>query len=197
VNNRHLFELINAGPSLGPLALALARFLATQVNSLVLVVLAFVWVRGGNAARRELLEMTVGCAIAAGLGQLVMHFWPQPRPFALHLGTQYLRHAATPGLPSDHVTFLWSLGFTALGTRRLAILGLPLLAAGLAVGWSRVFLGVHFPYDVLAAAPVAAAGAVLARLIRPSVLPAYGRIACLYDRLDRRLAAGLVGARHA
>jgi undecaprenyl-diphosphatase len=194
MNNLHLFDLINAGPDPGRVPLAVAHVLATQVNSIVLLGLAFIWVRGTRKVRGELLEMLLGCAVALGLAQLVLHFWPQPRPFMLHVGTQYLGHAAGPGLPSHHVTFLWALGFSALGTRRLAVLGLPLLAVGLAVGWSRVFLGVHFPYDVLAAAPVALAGAVAARLLQRLAVPVYAWVVFHYDRLDRRFAAWLIAA---
>lgn len=196
MNNLHLFQILNAGPGLGPVPLAAARFIAAQLDSLVLLVLAFVWVRGGRAVRRDVLEMFLAAAVAALLAQLVLRLWPQPRPFTLHLGNQYLQHAATPGLPSHHVTFLWALAFAAWGARRLTALGLPLFIAGLAVGWSRVFLGVHFPYDVLAAAPVAWAGALAARSLRRPAAMLYFRLLHAYDRLDKWVAAGLMATRH-
>jgi undecaprenyl-diphosphatase len=194
--NHDLFEILNAGPGLGPLPLAMARFLATQLNVLVVLVLAFVWVRGARSVRRDVLEMLLGCALASVLAQLVLHFWPQPRPFMLNLGTQYLHHAPTPGLPSHHVTFLWALAFSAWSTRRLKAFALPLLVAGLVVGWSRVFLGVHFPYDVLAAAPVAWAGAFAARRVRKPAMLLYVPLLHGYARLHKRIAAGLMSPRH-
>ncbi len=196
MNNHVLFEMLSAGPDLGPAPLAIAHFMATQLTSIVLLVLAFVWVRGGHVVRRDVLEMLIGCALALGLAQLVLHFWPQPRPFMLNLGTQHLQHAATPGLPSHHVTFLWALAFTAWGTRRLKAFALPLFVTGLVVGWSRVFLGVHFPYDVLAAAPVALAGAVVSRRMRRPAMLLYSPILHGYRRLDKWIVAGLMTARH-
>ena len=50
------------------------------------------------------------------------------------------------------------------------------MALGLIVGWSRVFLGVHFPYDVAAALPVAGTAAVLARSIRSFATPVYANV---------------------
>lgn len=196
MNNHVLFEILNAGPDLGPAPLAIAHFMATQLTSVVLLVLGFAWVRGGHAVRRDVLEMLIGCALASGLAQLVLHFWPQPRPFMLNLGTQYLQHRATPGLPSHHVTFLWALAFTAWGTRRLKAFALPLFVTGLVVGWSRVFLGVHFPLDVLAAAPVALAGAIVARGMRRPAMLLYSPILHGYRRLDKWVVAGLMTARH-
>jgi undecaprenyl-diphosphatase len=96
---------------------------------------------------------------------------------------------ADPGLPSDHVTVFSALGFAALWTQGPRRWGLALLAAGLVVGWSRVFLGVHFPWDVLAALPVGLAGAAVARALRGRLLPAYAWIGARWERLAGR--AGL------
>lgn len=182
MNNLHLFELINAPPGLGPGRLWLAVVLARWLIIVVPIGMALAWVRGDSAARRELLEMLLATVAALAAAQVISHVWPQPRPFALHLGTQYIAHSADPGLPSDHVTVLWSLALAALSTRRFAVWGFPLLATGLAVGWSRVYLGVHFPFDILAALPVAALGALVARTLRHHAYPAMDRMLRLYDR---------------
>jgi undecaprenyl-diphosphatase len=113
----------------------------------------------------------------------------------MHLGTQLLEHANDPGLPSDHVTVFWSLAWSALATRRVAVWGFPLFAVGLAVGWSRVFLGVHFPYDILAALPVALVGALTARALRAATMPLVGRILYSYGRFDQAVRARLSAAR--
>ena len=126
---------------------------------------------------------------------MVVHLWPQPRPLALHLGTQLLVHANGPGLPSDHVTIFWALEWSALATRRYAVWGFPLFAAGLAVGWGRVLLGVHFSYDAVAAMPVALTGALAARALRAVTMPAVARLLYAYERLDQAVRAKLSVAR--
>ena len=189
MDNVHLFQLINAAPGLGPVPLCLVTALAEWLIYLVPLTMLVAWVRGGSAARRELLQMLLATLIALAFAQLVSHAWPQPRPFALHLGTQYLAHGNDPGLPSDHVTVFWSLALSALATRRFAVWGFPLLAIGLVVGWARVYLGVHFPYDILGAFPVALAGAAAAFSLRGTLLPVFAKILTLYDRLANR--AGL------
>lgn len=183
MNNLHLFELINAPSGLNPLQLGLATALAQWVIYGVPLMMVFVWVRGDHATRRELLQVALAAVLALGLAQLVRYIWPQPRPFALHVGVQYLAHDSDPGLPSDHVTALWGIAFAALGSRRFALWAFPLLALGLLVGWSRVYLGLHFPFDVLAALPVALAGALVAMALRAKLSPAFAWVLSLYDRL--------------
>lgn len=182
MDNFRLFELINASPGLEPGRLWLAIMLAQWLIYLVPLCIGVAWIRGDQIARRELLEMLLATALALAAAQVITQAWPQPRPFALHMGTQYIEHGADPGLPSNHVTVFWSLALAALMTRRFAVWGFPLLAAGLAVGWSYVFLGLHFPFDVLAALPVAAGGAGAARALRQAALPVMARVLVLYDR---------------
>lgn len=191
MNNLHLFELINAAPGLGPLPLALATLLARWVIYLIPLAMAVAWVRGDRTARRELLQIVLAVAIALGFAQIVSHVWPQPRPFALHLGVQYLAHDNDPGLPSDHVTVFWSVALAALASRKFALCSFPLLALGLLVGWSRVYLGVHFPFDIAAALPVALAGTLVALALRAPLRPAFERALSLYDGLAGSLRARL------
>jgi len=192
MDNLHLFQLINAGPGLGAIPLGVVTALAQWLIYLVPITMAVGWVRGGDDVRRDLLHILLGALLALGIAQIVTQVWPQPRPFTLHLGTQYLAHGDDPGLPSDHVTVFWSLALSTLTTRRLALWSLPLLVLGLVVGWSRVYLGVHFPYDILGAFPVALAGAALAQAFRPSMSPVFGKVIDLNAWLTRRLvdAAG-------
>lgn len=191
MDNFHLFELINAAPKPEAWQLALALGLAQWLIYVLPVGMALAWVKGDSVARRELIEMLLATLIALGVGQVVIHLWPQPRPFALHMGTQLLEHGNDPGLPSDHVTVFWSLAWSALVTRQFAVWGFPLFAAGLAVGWSRVFLGVHFPYDILAAMPVALLGALIARALRAATMPAVAPILFAYERLARAVRSRL------
>lgn len=187
MGNLHLFELINAAPGLAGWQLFTARVLAQWLIWLLPVAMCWAWVQGSQSARRELLQMMLSVVIALGVAQLVAHVWPQPRPFALHLGNQYLAHAHDPGLPSDHVTVFWSLAIAALMTRRFELWALPLLAVGLMVGWSRVYLGVHFPYDIIAALPVAVAGAALAQALRGPTMPVAARVLYLYHCLEQKI----------
>jgi undecaprenyl-diphosphatase len=60
--------------------------------------------------------------------------------------------------------------------------GFPLLAVGLVVGWSRIYLGVHSPLDIAAALPVAWAGTMVAGALRKPLMPLYLQMLSLHDR---------------
>lgn len=182
MTNLHLFQLINAPPGMTQQQLLLATLLASWLIVLVPITMAIGWLRGGHAARLDLLQILLAAGLALLLAQVITVVWPQPRPFALHVGTQYLSHVTDPGLPSDHVTVFWTLALASLRSRRFALWGFPLLAVGLVVGWSRIYLGVHFPLDIAAALPVAWAGTMGASVLRKPMMPLYARMLSLHDR---------------
>ncbi|ODV06672.1 MAG: hypothetical protein ABT20_12865 [Rubrivivax sp. SCN 70-15] len=182
-----MFALINAPANPARWTLTLALAVAQGLIWLVPLALSLAWLRGGAETRRELLQMLLVALLALGVGQLVTRFWPQPRPFALHLGHQFMAHADDPGFPSDHVTVFWSLAVAALGTLGCRRWAPVLLVLGLLVGWSRVYLGVHFPLDVLGAAPVALAGVLVERLLRRPLAPLWAALLRLDDGLHEQL----------
>ncbi|HEV7949622.1 MAG TPA: undecaprenyl-diphosphatase [Glaciihabitans sp.] len=181
----HLFQLLNAGPGLPDWQLWVATAIAQWLICVAPLGLLASWLRADRPGREQLVEMVLAVCFALLVAQLVTHWWPHPRPFMVHLGTQYLQHDSDPGMPSDHVTVLWSLAISALWTRRYGVWGFPLLAAGLVVGWSRVMLGVHFPYDILAALPVAVIGALGARVMRRSLPQAVGPLLEVCETWER------------
>lgn len=195
MDNRHLFELMNAAPGLADWHLGIGLFLAEWIVGAVALAFAWLLARSDRAGRVELLQALAAMAIALLIAQAVERLWPQPRPFALHLGTQYLAHAADAGLPSEPTTALWTLALSALRSRRFGPLAFPLLTIGLLVGCSRVYLGIHFPYDIAAALPVAAAGVGAARCANAALAPAALRVALLCERLEARILAAVSGRR--
>lgn len=75
-----------------------------------------------------------------------------------------MNHAPENSFPSDHATLMCALA-VSLALSPLRTVGLLLLPLGLAVGWGRVHLGAHFPFDILGGAAVGAAGALAVRAV--------------------------------
>jgi undecaprenyl-diphosphatase len=142
-------------------------------------------------ARRELARRAaVAAAASLALALLVTHLLAgvvdRPRPFVAHPGTihAFLAHAADPGFPSEHSAAAFAIATAvALRVRSWGAI-LIVLAAVLAAG--RVFLGVHYPSDVLVGAII---GACMAALCW--IAPIRRRLDELADTAGRRLDAAV------
>jgi len=93
---------------------------------------------------------------------------PFQRPAFYGLGVQWAPQGARPGFPSLHAagTFAAAFALWCLPWRAPMIAALVVAAV---VGWSRVFLGLHFPFDVVVGAMLAALVAIVVerRVSRP------------------------------
>ena len=72
----------------------------------------------------------------------------------IDLGHTWMSHAPDSSFPSDHATVFACVGITLL-LDGAALLGSCILFAGFFVAWARVFLGLHFPFDIVGAVGVA------------------------------------------
>ncbi len=177
--NDHLFLALNASAHPDALEAAFAKLAASWlVYAAALLVPAF-WIWGRPGRRNGLLATVVAVSIALGINQLLGQLWFEPRPFMIGLGHTLMFHAVDNSFPSDHATFLWSLGFSLLATGAASRTWAALVClAGLLVAWARVYLGLHFPIDMAASILVALADVAIARaalpLSRRWLLPAVG-----------------------
>jgi undecaprenyl-diphosphatase len=184
--NDQLFLAINAGAHAPAIVVAIAVFLANWLVPLTVLLFAVLWVRKDERSRGELLSATLIMLLGLGVNQLLGMLYFHPRPFMIGLGHQYLPHPVDNSFPSDHATFMWSLGFALLMLGGLRAWALGLIAGGLAVAWARVYVGVHFPFDMagslLVALAVCAFARPLHRRVRTHLLPLCNRV---YEQLIR------------
>ncbi len=154
--NQSAFLAINAGAQAPAFTIAIARVLASWSVDFAMILLIFAWVRRVSAIRFALLDATFAALIGLGIAQGIAAIWYHPRPFEIGLGRQLLDHVAEASFPSDHATLLFSLAIPMLCRVETRRWGCGTLLLGFAVAWSRIYLGVHFPLDMLGALGVAA-----------------------------------------
>lgn len=158
--NQSFFLLINADPATPAWRIHAAMLVANQLILLVPGVMAAVWLWGGQAQRSLMLKALASVAVALGLSYLCGALWPHPRPFVIGLGHVFFAHKPTSSFPSNHTIIIAAFAFALILDKRWAGWGWLALAGALLVGTSRVYLGVHFPLDIvggLLLAPLAAA----------------------------------------
>ena len=187
--NQSAFLAVNAGAHALTLAISVARVLASWSIYLAPALFVVAWVRRGRAVRFVLLDATLTALIGLGLAQVITAIWYHPRPFELGLGRQLLDHAAEASFPSDHATLMFGLAIPLLLGNQTRRWGAVVLALGFGVAWSRIYLGVHFPLDMIGAFGVAIVATLLVRMagpfLRRSVHP---KLISVYEVLLSRLA---------
>lgn len=101
---------------------------------------------------RSIALKAVGFAAAALLLNLVIGaVWDRARPFVAGVGQAWVSHAATGSFPSNHLTVQWVVAGILLLDRRTRAWGIGIALLGLPMAWARVYLGVHYPGDMLGA----------------------------------------------
>ena len=125
---------------------------------LFMVPLLFMWFRGSVSDKKAALLALLAMAIALLIGQVITHIYMRPRPFVYHHVNQLISHSKDPSFPSDHTLFSFGLaGVILLANRRWGIVSIIL---GCVIAFSRVFVGVHYPGDVIGAAVIGLISAV-------------------------------------
>lgn len=186
--NTWLFLTINAGASPSQAVLLFARSLAIGAPFIAAAMLVFFWVGRDRATRLRLLDAALAAGIGLATAKSITLLWYHPRPFEIGLGNQLMPHAAEASFPSDHATLLFSLALPLLlftGTRRL---GWAFIALASGASWARVFLGVHFPLDMIGGLGVAILSTLIVTSLRfPLHAHAYPPLIGLYGTILTRL----------
>ncbi len=186
--NQSAFLALNAGAQAPAFVIAIAIMLARWAIYLAMILLIFAWVRRGRAVRFALLDATGAALIGLGIAQSIAAIWYHPRPFEIGLGRQLLDHMPEASFPSDHATLMFSLAIPLLLNAESRRWGGALLPLGLAVAWSRIYLGVHFPLDMLGAFGVAAFASCLIWMASPHLYRLfYPLLVSIYETGLRRL----------
>jgi undecaprenyl-diphosphatase len=136
-------------------------------NDLVFVIVAIVALTFLIPWRERRLERRIGAVLATAAGgvalllvQPISNAVERQRPFVAHPHAELLiSHARDPGFPSDHATgaFAMAMGLW-LYDRTIGAIAFVLAAI---VAFARVYVGVHYPSDVVGGALIGIAVALL------------------------------------
>lgn len=82
--------------------------------------------------------------IITGLIRLI---WHRSRPFIDYQVNQLLEHSASGSFPSGHIAGLFALAAVVYFFNKK--IGWIFLGSGILVGLARIFVGIHYPLDIL------------------------------------------------
>jgi len=142
---------------------------------------------GGDRKWKLAAGSGFAAAAVAFVGNFVIHsIWDRPRPYETHAIAHPWSSSTDASFPSDHASIAIAIAFAVLAFDVSA--GAVLLAAAVLIAVGRVFIGAHYPGDILASLAVAAVAAVVVvRLARPVVGAVVRAVERLTDPLLRPL----------
>lgn len=162
-------HLARQTPWLHPLAVFYANDGVVLFGLLLVAALLVAWRAQAPVRIARSVVAGAGVLLAVAANQPIVHAVSEPRPYRAIPHVLLLVHAsADASFPSDHATMA---GAAAVGvwfvSRRLGVIT---AVAAVVMAATRVYVGAHYPIDVLAGLLVGAAVATLAQLllVRPA-----------------------------
>jgi undecaprenyl-diphosphatase len=122
------------------------------------------WLLASPAASRKWklasASALASAAVALLINQMIGQLWHRARPFAAHPDAHvWGSRSHDPSFPSDHASAAFGIAFAVFQFDRIA--GAIFLAAATFIGIGRVFVGGHYPVDVIAGCLVGLGSAML------------------------------------
>lgn len=183
--NWHFAQAINGLAGHSPLADTLMRVTASDLIFLVILGAALWWILTPADDIGKTAALAAAAAVVAGqiVNLAIGHLIDVPRPFIAHPQQVRLlvQAAHDSSFPSDHATAAFSVAATAL-LRTLPGRWL-FLAAALLIALARVYVGAHYPLDVIVGAALGTFWAITLLILEPRLQVPYHRVIAVARRL--------------
>jgi membrane-associated phospholipid phosphatase len=102
--------------------------------------------------RREALMILIPVALSAIIANILKYIVDTPRPYEVYSFIHKMSVGGSPSFPSGHTADAFSFAVAMALVYRKWFIIIPLLIWASLVGYSRMYLGVHFPSDVIGGA---------------------------------------------
>lgn len=186
--NLWAFHALNASAAPDPSSIWIATALGEYAIVGAPLLLVTLWLTGLRRQREASVTAALIGLTSLFISAAISARWMHPRPFMLGVGHTLMFHVADSSFPSDHLTLTWSVAGGLLLFKITRPWGVLLGLLGLPMAWARIYLGVHFPLDMIGALMVSTGTTwVFARYPMPLTRRIYGLTWLCYQRLIRPL----------
>ncbi|HFK1681233.1 TPA: undecaprenyl-diphosphatase [Bacillus tropicus] len=166
---------------LNPAIVFLAEYM---VYILALIILAY-WFTGSRQCRMMVIQAIVAFVIAEVIGKVAGKFHLNYQPFAVLPDVNKLvDHAVDNSFPSDHTILFFSICFLFWLVRKKT--GWLWLILAFCVAISRIWVGVHYPFDVVVGALIGCISAVFSYWLVPK-LSFIRQLLTQYERVEKHV----------
>ncbi|AAK42772.1 phosphatase PAP2 family protein [Saccharolobus solfataricus] len=174
LGNVYFFYLINHSqlPALNPIMIFFSKYGREYIW---IPVTAILFIMGGKFRRSSLL-LVGGFIIAIILGEVSKYVMAQPRPFLiLHNINLLVPEPTDYSYPSGHALIV-AVGAVIVLLTLPYYISIPLFIEALLTSYSRVYVGVHWPLDVLVGWILGIAIALTATNLEKLITTIYNRV---------------------
>lgn len=155
-----LFTMIHGGSAATANAVMIATLIAKILIYGLPLHMVALWLWGDNIRRQSALVLFLALVLGVVASHLIGMGFYRPRPFVAGLGEALMYHRPNAAFPSNHALVFSAYASTLLLLRRYW-LGTAIFAVGVLVGLARIYLGVHYPGDILGGFLLGAASAMV------------------------------------
>ncbi|MGG3522546.1 undecaprenyl-diphosphatase [Bacillus pseudomycoides] len=178
---RWINDLGKQNPSLNPMMVFVAEYM---LYALILGVLIY-WFTRNNKNRMMIIQGGLAFIVAEIIGKIVGQFYSHHQPFAvLSNVNQLVEHEIDNSFPSDHTILFFSICVSIWLVRKKE--GWLWLMLAFCVAISRIWVGVHYPIDVVTGALVGIISALFVYWIAPKLF-FIKRLLGLYERMEKHV----------
>ncbi len=148
-----IFQKINSLAGKSVCFDSFAIFCADYLEYVLVLVLALFLLRNYKKYWRFVIK-ALGAAVLSRfvIAEIIRFFWNKPRPFIENHVNLLINQGPEPSFPSGHAAFYFGLSTIVYFYNKK--LGILFLISSSLISISRVFVGVHWPSDVLAGAVI-------------------------------------------
>lgn len=148
--NLSLFHVLNVPDQASIWIINYASLIAHDLVYLFLLIFAIAWFRGSYEVKTGIIKAFIFTAITLLMSEVLSAVLNTPRPFVMDVGRTLIEHAPTGSFPSNHMSIFSGIAFAYYFSPQRD-LGRILIWTAWLVAWSRVYVGVHFPINMLGA----------------------------------------------
>ncbi|MGG3887539.1 undecaprenyl-diphosphatase [Metabacillus fastidiosus] len=150
------YELFKSIHDLSGHSYVLDHFMILVTNNAIYMfalTLLLLWIFGGKSMKHAVLYAGGTGIVALVINVLIAHIYYEPRPFVTHHIHTLIPHAKDASFPSDHSTGAFAIAIAMW--YRYKKIGIPMFILALLTGFSRIWAGLHYPFDVVGSLIVA------------------------------------------
>lgn len=124
-------------------------FFSQKARFLYIFLLAIMWFRN-NSYKKIILYAGVSVWFALCINRFIQFFYFKPRPFVIHRVRLLIPTKNNSSFPSKHTVVVFALATSIFLRKRL--FGSIMWCLAILTGFSRIWLGHHYPFDIIGSA---------------------------------------------